>query len=298
MSTATGTTLRAWDAHLARAVDALPERPDSGQLRAVAAALAAAAARYDLPIRPAPSGDRILLAGGAGADGAVGPYLAIGDFPAGESTTVHDHGVWGAGVVLAGTDRWERFDAATHLVQARELDAGDTFVIGAPPDDVHRQTPLGGPVRELLLFGVDPHTFPRTDRQPADSPVERAVAALLHGDRTAMSALYAPDALLDVNVPQWWFQVTGQAGIDTLLRQELDVPGRRCTALRRTDTSDGVLVETAVRFPAPGGDNYWRDQHHLVFDNGLIVEHVVYCTGIWDAATVARHAADVELVRP
>ncbi len=293
MSTATGTALRAWDPHLAQVVDAMPERPDAGQLRAVATALAGAAARHDLPVRPAPSGDRIVLAGGAGE-----PYLAIGDFPADESTTVHDHGVWGAGLVLAGTDRWERFDAATRLVEARELRAGDTFVISAPPDDVHRQTAVGGPIRELLLFAVDPHTVPRTDRQPAHSPVERAVAALLHGDHAVMAALYAPDALLDVNVPQWWFQVTGRARIDALLREELDVPGRRCTALRRTDTSEGVLVETAVRFPAPDGERYWRDQHHLVFDGGLVAEHVVYCTGIWDATTVARHTTDVELVRP
>lgn len=293
MSTATGVALRTWDAELARVVDGLPARPDAEQLRTVATALAAAAARHNLPSSPAPSGSRIQLACGNGE-----PYLAIGDFPAGESTTVHDHGVWGTGVVLGGTDRWERFDSATRLVQARELQPGDTFVIGAPPDDVHRQTALGGPVRELLLFGADPHTFPRADLQPADSPVERAVAALLHGDRAALTSLYAPDALLDVNVPQWWFQVIGHGGIDPLLRQELDVPGRRCVALRRTDTSDGVLVETAVRFPASDGEGYWRDQHHLVFGNGLIVEHVVYCTGIWDAATVARHSTDVELVRP
>ena len=95
-----------------------------------------------------------------------------------------------------------------------------------------------------------------------------------------------------------WFQVTGRARIDALLREELDVPGRRCTALRRTDTSEGVLLETAVRFPAPDGERYWRDQHHLVFDGGLVVEHVVYCTGIWDATTVVRHTTDVELVQP
>lgn len=292
MSTATATALRDWDAQLADLVDGLGERPDPAQLRALAAALAAAATRHDLPTRPAPSGDRIVL-----ADGSAGPWLAIGDFPGGGSTTVHDHGTWGAGVVLAGTDRWERLDEATRLVQARELGPGDTFVIGAPPDDVHRQTAIGGPVRELLIVGGDPHSFQRRDRQPADEPVERAVAALLHGDRAAMAALYAPDALLDVNVPQWRFQLTGPAGIDALLDEELGAPGRQCTALRRTDTADGVLVETAVRFRAADGERYWRDQHHFVFDGGLVVEHVVYCTGIWDAATQARHAAEVELVR-
>lgn len=295
MSTATGTSLRSWDPHLAAVVAALPERPGPAALRTVAAALDAARARHDLPTRPAPSGDRIVLACG-GASG--GPYLGIGDFAADISTTIHDHGVWGVGVVLAGTDRWERFDAATRLVEARELGAGDSFVIGAPPDDVHRQTALGGPVRELLLFGGDPHTSPRIDLSPADSTVERAVAALLLGDRRALAACYAPDALVDVNVPRWRLQATGRAEIDALLREELEVPGRRCTALRRTDTSVGALVETAVSFPAADGERCWRDQHHLVFAGGSLVEHTVYCTGIWDASTVARHHVDVTLVRP
>lgn len=118
------------------------------------------------------------------------------DFPAGESTTVHDHGKWGAGVVLSGIDRWERFDTGTLLMmEARELGPGDTFVIGAPPDDVHRQTAVGGPVRELLIFGADPHLFPRLDLQPAEGPTDRAVAALLNGDREAMATRYAPRRL-------------------------------------------------------------------------------------------------------
>jgi hypothetical protein len=288
----TSARLRTWDPSLAAAAESLGEQPTPVQLRALAAELAAAAL-HTLPARPAPSGNRITLAAGAGQ-----PHLGIADFPAGRPTPVHDHGTWGVGLVLDGTDLWERFAPDGRLLEARELTVGDTFVIGPPPEDVHRQTARDGDVRELLLLRSDPHQFPRTHVAPLDSPVERAVAALLDGDHAALTGLYVPGALADVNVPHWWFQTTEQATINELLLVELESPGRRCVALRRTDTTDGVLIETAVRLQNPDGGRYWRDQHHLVFHEGRIVEHIVYCTGIWDAATVAQHSAEVELVRP
>jgi hypothetical protein len=224
----------------------------------------------------------------------AGPVLAIADLPA--PTPVHPHGTWGVGLVLAGACRWERFGPDGGLVEARDLVAGDPVLVGAPPDDVHRQTPLDGPVRELLLFGAAPRSTPA--RPAATGTADRITAALLDGDRAALAALYAPDALIDVNVPQWRMQLTGPAGVAALLAEELGAPGRRCTVLRRVDTASGVLVETAVRLRGPDGERYWRDQHHIVLDGGEIAEHVVYCTGIWEPSTIARHAAEVALVRP
>jgi hypothetical protein len=44
------------------------------------------------------------------ATAATGAALAVRWFAPGEATTVHDHGSWGAAVVLEGALRYERFD--------------------------------------------------------------------------------------------------------------------------------------------------------------------------------------------
>jgi hypothetical protein len=277
VSTAVDSPLAAWDRRLAATLDELGDVPTPPELGRLADELAAAAGRHELPTRPAPSGDRVVLVGGDG------PVLGIADFAAAEPTTIHDHGMWGVGLVLAGTDRLERFERSgprARLVDVHELRPGDTFVIGPPPDDVHRQHAVGGPVRELLLFRADPHRYPRTDHVAADGPVERAVAALLHGDRAALHALYAPDVQLDADGPRGRHRAVGPGAADALRRLGLEASGRRCTMLRRTDTGHDVLVETEVHL----GDGHRRDRHRLVFAGGRIVEHVVHGTGIGDDA--------------
>ena len=141
-------------------------------------------------------------------------------------------------------------------------------------------------MRELLLFRVDPRRQPRTDHVAADGPVERAVAALLHGDRAALVALYAPEALLDVDVPHGVTgrSVRGARGSWRLLRLPPETTGGRCAALRRTDTGSGVLVETEVHL----GARCWRDHHRLVFAGGRIVEHVVHCTELPEDAVAPQ----------
>ena len=101
---------------------------------------------------------------------------------------------------------------------------------------------------------------------------------------------------MEADVPQWRLRVTGRAAIAEALASEFDVPGRRLAWLRRTDTADGVLVETEVRFAADGGEALWRDAHVLTLDGSTITAHAVWCTGHWDPATVARHAAQDVLV--
>ncbi|MDQ4119379.1 MAG: nuclear transport factor 2 family protein, partial [Actinomycetota bacterium] len=161
------------------------------------------------------------------------------------------------------------------------------------PRDVHRQRAGAGGSRELLLFGADPRARPRDSYRPDSAdPAAAVVDCLDRADLPGLLSLYHPDAVVDVNVPRWRFRVTGRAAIAESLAGELDVPGRRMAWLRRTDTADGVLVETEIRFTGPGGEGLWRDAHVLTLDSATITGHTVWCTGHWDAATIARYARE------
>jgi hypothetical protein len=65
------------------------------------------------------------------------------------------------------------------------------------------------------------------------------------------------------------------------------------TASRVLALDGGVAVETEVHFRADGEARMWRTVHLFRTDGRRIVEHTVYCTGMWDAATITRHAATI-----
>ena len=118
-------------------------------------------------------------------------------------------------------------------------------------------------------------------------------------DYEGLADMYRPDALVDINVPQWRYQLQGPDAIRELLREALDQTGGegRVTAWRATPTDDGLAVEMEVRFPHDGEEQQWREVHLFHTDGASIVEHVCYCTGIWDAATIARQAIEAPMVR-
>lgn len=126
---------------------------------------------------------------------------------------------------------------------------------------------------------------------------ERAVAAFLDGDVDAFVASFAPDVMLDVVVPQWRFQLQGRDAVREALTEEFP-PGRRVTESHVTPTPDGVLVEFEARAPLEGEERLWRELAHLRIAGDAVSEIVVYCSGVWDAATIARHAVEAPMVRP
>jgi ketosteroid isomerase-like protein len=127
---------------------------------------------------------------------------------------------------------------------------------------------------------------------------ERITECLRAGDYDRLAELYRPDALLDSNVPYWRYQLQGPRAILAQLREEEgSLSGWRCTGLRATATEDGVVVETEVRFDHEGEERLWRDVHIVHTDGQAITEHVIYCCGIWDAATIARQQAEAPMVR-
>jgi hypothetical protein len=129
-----------------------------------------------------------------------------------------------------------------------------------------------------------------------DALERRIVELTLGGDAAALAALYSSDALVDINVPHWRYQTTA-AGVEAALREDFDVADRRVTASRVLALDGGVAVETEVHFRANGEARMWRTVHLFRTNGRCIVEHIVYCTGMWDAATVARHAAEAPMVR-
>lgn len=127
---------------------------------------------------------------------------------------------------------------------------------------------------------------------------DRAADAFVAGDRDALLALCADDVLFDANVPEWRYQLAGRRALGDALDEGEFVPGRRITVQRRTQTADGLLLQTETRAPVDGEERLWRQVTHLRVADGAVAEMVLYCTGVWDAATIARQAVEAPMVRP
>lgn len=126
--------------------------------------------------------------------------------------------------------------------------------------------------------------------------VDELVARLAANDFEGLVELYRADAVLDANVPHWRYQLQGRAAIAAQLKQEAP-PGARVTSVRPTVTERGVAVEIEGRFGEGSDERLWREVHLFATDGAAVTEHVIYCTGLWDAATIARQAAEAPMVR-
>ncbi|HEY8871129.1 MAG TPA: hypothetical protein VIM30_17300 [Candidatus Limnocylindrales bacterium] len=130
---------------------------------------------------------------GAGAVATIlartsdGPVLMLARFPPDAPTPVHNHNSWGIVCVVAGRDRylrWERLDDGSDPDHARialasdlELGPGDVAFLDDPPGDLHSQQGIGGPVWELVFFGHDPDAVPRAYFEPESGNVTYASSA-------------------------------------------------------------------------------------------------------------------------
>jgi hypothetical protein len=125
-----------------------------------------------------------------------------------------------------------------------------------------------------------------------------AADAFVAGDAAGFVAHCAEDVLLDAVVPTWRFQLGGREALRELLATEEFLPGRRVTVAHRTPTADGVLLEIETWAPLHSEDRMWRETVQIRTAGGAVTEVVVYCSGIWDAATIARQAVEAPMVRP
>jgi hypothetical protein len=114
---------------------------------------------------------------------------------------------------------------------------------------------------------------------------------------TAPDGLFTPDVFCDLTVPQWRLQARGADGVRALRRAGHPWPGR-VPRSRLDATATGFVLEVEEEWEHDGQSWYCRELLRADIAAGRISELAVYCTGDWDAAQVARHAAAVTLLRP
>lgn len=138
-----------------------------------------------------------------------------------------------------------------------------------------------------------------TTTDPGRTDVDAAVAGLVRWLETgdAATGLFAEDCFLDLSLPHWRIQALGADGVQEFRRTEHPFPGT--VRVERVDrTEHGFVMAFEERWHHEGEDWYCREQLRADVVGGSITELAVYCTGDWDAAVQARHAAQVTLLRP
>ncbi|HTR94803.1 MAG TPA: hypothetical protein VMI73_23990 [Trebonia sp.] len=143
-------------------------------------------------------------------------------------------------------------------------------------------------------------TTASTAAQLADEATARGLAGKLVTfleTGTAPDGLFAPDVFIDFTLPQWRLQARG--AVDAVGMRLAGHPGPGRVPRSRFDaTATGFVLEVEEEWEADGQSWYCRELFRADVAAGSIIELAVYCTGDWDAAQVARHAAAVTLLRP
>jgi len=114
---------------------------------------------------------------------------------------------------------------------------------------------------------------------------------------TPPDGLFTPDVLCDLNVPQWRLQALGLEESVALRKAGHPMSGR-VPRSRFDVTSSGFLLEVEEEWEQGGDTWYCRELIRADVTDGAVSAITVYCTGDWDSALVARHAAEVRLARP
>ena len=113
------------------------------------------------------------------------------------------------------------------------------------------------------------------------------------GHGAALADLLTDDAVLDLNVPRWRFQVGGGAAVADAFAASYPT-GFDTAGWRWEPTPTGAVVE----YDGWDGDHtaYYRHLVLLELRDGRIGRLTLYCTGGWDAGTVARQRREAPMV--
>jgi hypothetical protein len=109
--------------------------------------------------------------------------------------------------------------------------------------------------------------------------------------------LFAADMFCDFTLPTWRLQASGRA--DSVAMRLAGHPVQGTVPRWRFDpTPTGFVLEVEEAWDADG--EHWTCREMFRADTGDegITQISVYCTGDWDAARRAEHAAAVTLIRP
>lgn len=108
-----------------------------------------------------------------------------------------------------------------------------------------------------------------------------------------LAAVLTDDAVLDLNVPGWRFQVGGSGEIAEVFAAAF-ASGFRTEHRRIESTRTGAVVEYDGWDVARG--TYHRQVALVELRAGQIARLTVYCTGAWDERTVERQRREAPMV--
>jgi len=124
---------------------------------------------------------------------------------------------------------------------------------------------------------------------------EKTIAFLSTG--TPAEGLFAPDVFCDFTMPTWRLQSSGVDDLVALRRAGHPGPGT-VPRWRFDPTPTGFVLEVEEAWDWQGEHWTARELFRADIDEDGITQLSVYCTGDWDAARRAEHAAAVALIRP
>jgi hypothetical protein len=135
----------------------------------------------------------------------------------------------------------------------------------------------------------------RTVAAEVDVSVARLVEWLETG--TPPDGTFAANCFTDVSLPRWRVQFA--SGTETVAGRRALHPCPGEVRIERVDrTEGGFVMAFEERWQHEDQNWYCREQVTAdVDDAGEITELRVYCTGDWDEARRAEHAAEVTLTR-
>jgi ketosteroid isomerase-like protein len=141
-------------------------------------------------------------------------------------------------------------------------------------------------------------TTTTTSTTTTETVIDRLVAAMRDADWDAITETYAPDVLLDMNLPMWRFQLQGREAASEYFREQIArFTNLRTTKQRASVVEDGVIIEEEMRFDGDDGEYLWRAIDIFVIDGDTVSEHTQYCTGCWTPELIARQSAEAPMVR-
>jgi hypothetical protein len=124
---------------------------------------------------------------------------------------------------------------------------------------------------------------------------EKMVSFLETG--TVPEGLFRPDVFLDLTMPTWRVQSVDTEDLVAERKAGHPCPGR-VPRWRADPTPTGFVFEFEERWDHEGQEWYSRELMRIEVADGQVAELTVYCTGDWDQARQAEHAAAVTLLRP
>ena len=128
--------------------------------------------------------------------------------------------------------------------------------------------------------------------------VDKLISAMRDADWEAIAETYAPDVLLDMNLPTWRFQLQGREAVAQYLVEQTKGLSNLHTAQHRAFRTDGaVIIEEEMRFDGADGEYLWRAIDIFHIDGNTVTEHGQYCTGCWTPDQIARQSDEAPMVR-